>query len=1211
MSENETNKPLDWKKVHELVIDQANEVVEGFGIGDVNWFLRDSNVSLLEQPLQPQPATPEKRYVSDFASPSMPALVTPSSPHLQVLNTNDNSVSKTRPSIAPIQEEEAQSMLTISTNNLTSRDQKRRSSVSSNASTGSTASNSTLNGGKFFTKLKNRLLRSDSNSNTSTANSPIFRNEYDIEKSTHDMPIPINSSLQQLFVDSAGPRSPLSVKSGKELEESYDDPRLIEYVQYFSQQDSKPTFKANPLNIPKRIELQNRMISSSPKSPKVESSKFTSLFRRRSVSTSVPSSPVRPPAESPTPSSQASDPNTEENSIGNGLIDFKKMRPLKHVAFHSLTFLIDPPQQIPSRNPRKGNVEILPLGAIRINPLSEVDKAQIEKSLRGQGGGLVVGGTGAFSLTKKDAEALEDKSEASTTLESSTNSKREVDTGIKLYAKPLGIDKPVAQSVSRLGYTAPVKKMALDLMYSRCCHLREILPIPGIAKQIPKDSMAPLPFLQFRNPTPTMIEIETFADFIRIAPILCISLDGIHLSYEQWKILLGAMCAKTQLEKLSLRNTPLDSEGWALFCWFLSRNRFISKLDITQCPPLSVVKKKKKIKPEEEAITRMVCNKENRSDMDWLMFTACLIARQGIEELILTGCCVTDLQVFETLVRKAISIRTAKLGLAYNQLSPQQFSVVIEHFFLSNKAKGLDLGYNDLLSSAFLKAITEMFSKADVLRDKITGSKLGFMSLNATNLRFNNLFRDVYEKVLAKLPNLKFLDLSNNPKLFGNFNSNIDSGDASSGLSHDQSLDESNTNMRSESITSYFCSILPTFKTLVRLHLENNGLSSQSLLNLFEIVPFCKNLVYLSILGNPVDIYSATSLIQALKNSTSLMTVDADYLNLPESFKEKIGSLSMRNLENYYNKLMNKKPGVETANAVIDNLQVETLTDQLNKILSQRNDGKLDLNLPEVKLFIDRTQRYRQKLKVSIDDLFALQYSSELSIEGKEALIRLLFVDSSLERGLKLIDDSLVGHDESITSTDILNMNLAEDEKSSMKNFAHRKDAIDASDQNEGFSEVDSSALPISRNQSSATLSSLNKEEGSVMKLSRLADNDPVLDKFEDCSGEQMRRKMLDFDISDLDNLFDLINSARKRGMCFKEVFSDTSFMNNFKDDFKQQIENLKRYAASNNRRNSSERLDSLQVELSQSSESSHIDEDKSRTDMNEAYDRILSKFNK
>ena len=61
--------------------------------------------------------------------------------------------------------------------------------------------------------------------------------------------------------------------------------------------------------------------------------------------------------------------------------------------------------------------------------------------------------------------------------------------------------------------------MALDTMYARCCHLRNSSHTSNI-KQIPKGSMAPIPVLQLRNP-PTMIEIQSFADFANCAGNLC------------------------------------------------------------------------------------------------------------------------------------------------------------------------------------------------------------------------------------------------------------------------------------------------------------------------------------------------------------------------------------------------------------------------------------------------------------------------------------------------------------------------------------------------------------------------------------------------------------------------------------------------------------------------------------------------------------------
>lgn len=364
-----------------------------------------------------------------------------------------------------------------------------------------------------------------------------------------------------------------------------EDPQLSEYIRLFQQDNKRGRKTLNSAETKPHTTHTASLVSRSPR--QFEIGKLSSLFRRRSVSAAVSTSPVKTDAKAiHTSSADTPAPTTPASK---GLATFLKLKPLKHVAFHPLTFLIDPPQQIPSRNPRKGNVEVLPLGQVRVHPLTEADKLAIAKSLHSYGGGLVVGGTGAFSLTRKEPKNGENQNQDQDVAEEKP--------AIEAHAQSLGIDKLMVHSVNRTGYTAGVKKMSLNLIYSRCCHLREILPIPGIAKQIPKGSMAPLPFLQFRNPTPIMIEVETFADFIRIAPIICISLDGISLSYEQLKILLSAMSAKTQLEKLSFRNTPLDTEGWALLCWFLSCNKAINKLDITQCAPLAVVKKKKKRSP--------------------------------------------------------------------------------------------------------------------------------------------------------------------------------------------------------------------------------------------------------------------------------------------------------------------------------------------------------------------------------------------------------------------------------------------------------------------------------------------------------------------------------------------------------------------------------------------------------------------------------------
>lgn len=1168
---------MDWTKVHDFVVEKSNKLLEGINMNvtDVDWFLRDSNVNLQGQPPSaPKPCADEKAPVTRQLLNGL--LHTPPSPHLTVLNTNQNSVTKTKPAVSTILEEEAHPGPIQDFSR--GRSQPRRRSSASSVNSGSSNTSSGSAGG-FLSKIKNKLHRTDSGASASL--SPVASRQsggaVPMDKSLFNSDYQLRVDLSKLLARPS--ESPTQTRRGSEAcgpipkNPTDSDPRLTEYVRFY-QQANKPeqgrrrsSLKADSAACAAAAAVQN---TQKPVVEAPSSFKFSSLLKRLN-STNGSNADTLTANKKSFESSVSLNSNASSETV---LPEFKDLKPLKRVAFHSLTFLIDPPQQIPSRTPRIGNVEILQGGVVRVNPLTEADKAAIEKSLRGQGGGMVVGGTGALGLIHKDPDHPEYEEHHESEVEPTSGGKDrdgEEDTKIDQHAKKLGIDKPMLHHVAR-PYSAPVKKMALDIMYTRCCHLREILPIPAIAKQIPEGSLAPLPLLQLRNPTPTMIEIQTFADFIRIAPIICISLDGVSLSYEQFKILLSAMCAKKNLEKLSLRNTPIDAEGWSLLCWFLSRNKALNRLDVTQCPPLVVdVLKKKRVKSdkraEEENLTRMTCNNENRSDMDWSLFTASIMARDGIEELILTGCCITDLAAFEKLMKHAVALRTYKLGLAYNQLSPQQLRIVFEHWVFTGMSRGLDLGYNDFLSAAYLNVFFEFFKNPKHV-EALSNSKLGFLSMNATNLRFSDLFKEVFESCIVKLPNLRYLDMSNNPKLFGTYKT-VPSKNPTSSKPPSMSNSPSDTSVRSElsgtesveldskpryspdAITAYFCSKFPMFKSLVRLHLENNSLTSNSLKALFEIIPYCKNVAYLSIVGNTLEVQAAASLVQCLKNSPSLVTVDVDYLELPELLREQIGLYSMRNLENFVERGWNnnKKSPKEPS-----------LTETLNSFLLRKAEAKLDLNSPEVAEFLERVKRYIKKLRTTISDLFHLQYKNELNIEGKEALIRLLFVDASLERGLKLIDPSLVQNVDGFTPTDILNLHLAEDEKNKSKTSALSKAQGELSHQ-DFLSPVQSDSLPISRTQSLTNLNSLNKEEGSALKLLQLSKDPELLNKLATYSGDDIRQKLLNGNLSDLDVVIDYMNRSKESGLSLKQIF-DNKIMSekseNVLDEIRQTIDNLR-----------------------------------------------------
>lgn len=1216
----ETCRPLDWDKLHNFVLQKSNAFLEGMGKNDVDWFLRDSNVKVEPQLKELIDSAKKAEYTSKLEETKslslIGPLVTPPSPHLAVSNSNANSVNKTKPSILSISEEQAHHdpCVRYTPNTQSPSIPRRRSSASSLGSSTSTAS---LSSGGFLSKLKHKLHRTESQSSTSypmaqsltaemstphslsnsvsaseklqsgaSASNPVSRTNMDVSSAASASPL-FKSNYQMNGGD--GPLESNTVDGTHDLKQAkldLADPRLEEYIRFYKQSYNKGTGQRGSLRSESNIYPNSCIINNELPPPKAyeppsSTGKIGSLFRRISVSNAAAPTPHRDPISTPLKNSMDSNASllTAATEV---LPQFSDIKNFKRVAFHSLTFLIDPPQQIPSRTPRKGNVEILSSGTVRVNPLTEADKIAIEKSQKGLGGGLVVGGTGALGLIKKSSSDDLDDGSSSDEQVSGTDKYDEEDTAIDKHAKLLAIDKPMLHHVARPGYTVPVKKMALDLMYTRCCHLREILPIPAIAKQIPKGSMAPLPLLQLRNPTPTMIEIQTFADFIRIAPIICISLDGVSLSYEQFKILLTAMCAKKQLEKLSLRNTPIDAAGWSLLCWFLSRNPVINRLDITQCPPLSVnVLKKKKKKPEkkgeEENVVRMTCNMENRSDMDWSLFTATLIARGGIEELILTGCCITDLEVFELLIKQAITLKTYKLGLAYNQITPSHLKVVMENWVLSKLSRGLDLGYNDMLSSAFLSVFLEI-SRTETFKQMYSKSQLGFLSLNATNLHFDDQFKEVFDKILVPLPNLKYLDMSNNPKLFGVqplslsrstsqklspvVDDKIDEDQSASSLrSNVPSTTEGGNVYTQEVINSFFCSKLPLFRTLVRLHLENCGLSTTSLKHIFETVPYCKSLAYLSVVGNTFDVEAASALIRGLENSRSLITVDGDFNQLPEVIKERIGLYTMRNMELYFKRHFGDAGGGESTGDAKDTQEV-SITEKLNILLQRKEDEKFDLSSPDVANFVKGVQDDSKKLKAAIADLFHLQWKNELSMDGKETLIRLLFLDSSLERALKLIDSSLVEKEETMTSSDILNINLAEDEKNKARSHALEKVIGEETGPATSLSPVGTMSMPISRSQSLTSLNNLNKQEGSVLKLLNInRDNGEMFDKFSKLSGEEIRKQILDVNLDQLDKVIEYLGDAREKGISLKELFqsdNDSNHDHNLLEEIRQKLEVLK-----------------------------------------------------
>lgn len=155
---------------------------------------------------------------------------------------------------------------------------------------------------------------------------------------------------------------------------------------------------------------------------------------------------------------------------------------------------------------------------------------------------------------------------ATATATSATSATHTMSTAEEEKVRNLEIDKPIHMHENHFQNDAietDDSDLTLDMIYTRCCHLREILPIPSTLRQV-KNKTAPLQTLKFLNPRPTLIDILSFCDFIAIVPIHTVVFDNVSLTPEMFKIVISSLVASSTLEKLSLRNVVIDLEGWKL-----------------------------------------------------------------------------------------------------------------------------------------------------------------------------------------------------------------------------------------------------------------------------------------------------------------------------------------------------------------------------------------------------------------------------------------------------------------------------------------------------------------------------------------------------------------------------------------------------------------------------------------------------------------------
>ncbi|KAF5135572.1 hypothetical protein DV495_000635 [Geotrichum candidum] len=664
------------------------------------------------------------------------------------------------------------------------------------------------------------------------------------------------------------------------------------------------------------------------------------------------------------------------------------------------TFIMDPPQQIPSRKPREGTVKVdEENGVITRNhkcyatatPAPENYKHSVENATQA-----------AYKSAQQVAQAIlaerpekklnlsrlvRTKSSSNTPTLSTTNSsglsnldetteeeqeeeeeedednKNEDAIACSKFLTEVDIDKKGsarrASDADDGNADDPKKKKKkasreLTDVYTRCCHLREIMPIKATLRQL-EGYTDTLPFLRLLNPRPTMIEVLAFSDFISMVPINTIVLNRIDITDEMFRQLILSLgsAAANGLSKLCLKNVNISPDNWKLFCAFLMHNKSLSKLDIslTTLPSAST-----NFKYYDFEIY-------DRSKLDWDLFTNVLIKRGGIEELILNRCLIPHEQ-FDRLIRKGCCIATKRLGVGSSDLQLEDLKSLVAWTSETSFVKeGIDLGGNDLGKNYWL--IEDLFSQ----------SSLMCISINSCNLNDAKGMQSVMPESFIRSSQMRFVDISFNPGLFPEF-------------------------------ADFLSVSLELFPSLRRIHINNCGLTSQNIITLAEGFAKCKYLFHISLLGNTdINPAAAEALAAAVKTSATITCVEIDEGVIPANIHKRLNHYCMQNMESIVSN------AVDEDDYLIDN--GEGLANAVKYVVdANQNIKKSDHCVLFADSLTQRAKIVRKKVHKRLEDLIKNhkagstkgESSEENNRSFKENLIKFYYLDTTLGRVLNSYD---------------------------------------------------------------------------------------------------------------------------------------------------------------------------------------------------------------
>lgn len=430
-------------------------------------------------------------------------------------------------------------------------------------------------------------------------------------------------------------------------------------------------------------------------------------------------------------------------------------------------------------------------------------------------------------------------------------------------------------------------------IYRRCCQLRETPILKKITEQlmdscntnITAGTVAKLDLTDYYLQLPDLI---TLGDYLAVVPVKEIILENSGLNDEGLRVILaGLLAAKMPstsrrrkpkhelvesqggiVERLVLKNNKLGPDGWKHISLFLYKCRSLKSLDISHIPfPRQAPAVKNSTLPNGVQIPRSISD----------VFSRAVAERLGGStlEMVNIGETEPSMEQLGLIIDGMIKCGVRRLGLAHNSLDADGIKHVVR-YLAAGVCEGLDLGGNDL--SEHIETLASSLDENHLV---------WALSLASCGLTPSGLGKML--PALAKLKNLRFIDLSHNQDLF-------QSKPSALGL-----------------LRRY----LPKMDQLKRIHLQDVKMSSEQAIALVEVLPEVRNLAHINLLGNSELVQLAdakteeaqeeacalyASLMAAARISSSLICVDIevpkeDAGEIVKAMAKQVVAYCLRNLE--------------------------------------------------------------------------------------------------------------------------------------------------------------------------------------------------------------------------------------------------------------------------------------------------------------------------